>query len=159
MRLHGCAHLPSKIFKRFQLPKTRGLIFLILDEQTEEQKCSAQKFHCFLISLVSRISAKNPPILLVFSAAPVNLITAKYVYNCGAIIQCFYPAQATGDALREVLFTRPPGGGTKGRGAAGMATSPAGRLPYTWPSYMEQVLSGDCCVALVGFSGKKIAEL
>ena len=70
----------------------------------------------------------------------MDLSMAKSSSNVGAIIQCFYPAQATGQALLKVLFTGPPGGGTKGRGGAGVATSPAGRSPYTWPLNLDQVI-------------------
>ena len=44
-----------------------------------------------------------------------------------AILQCFFPAQATGEALFNVIT---------------MATedaSPAGRLPYTWYDTADQV--------------------
>ena len=71
----------------------------------------------------------------------MDLSMAKSSSNVGAIIQCFYPAQATGQALLAVLFTSPPGGGTRGRGAAGMAISPAGRSPYTWPLDLNQVIA------------------
>lgn len=47
----------------------------------------------------------------------------------GAILACFFPAQATGLAIARVLL-----------GEAG--ASPAGRLPATWPAGMHQVRPG-----------------
>ena len=41
-------------------------------------------------------------------------------------MECFLPAQATGDALYQVF--------TNSNGA-----NPAGRLPMTWPASMNQV--------------------
>jgi beta-glucosidase len=85
---------------------------------------------------------KRPVIVLVFSGGPVDLSVPKYSPFVGALIQCFYPAQATGEALLQVLFTRPPeAGGARGgsRGPAEMATSPAGRSPYTWPLNLTQI--------------------
>ena len=68
-----------------------------------------------------------PVILLVFSAGPVNISFADRNNRVTAIIQCFFPAQATGEALFNVIT---------------MATedaSPAGRLPYTWFDTLDQV--------------------
>ncbi|XP_060568312.1 uncharacterized protein LOC132726918 isoform X1 [Ruditapes philippinarum] len=71
----------------------------------------------------------TPVILLVFSGGPVNISFADKNPRIEAILQCFFPAQATGEAL---LYT------------IGMATvdaSPAGRLPYTWYDTADQVPS------------------
>lgn len=43
------------------------------------------------------------------------------------ILECFFPAQATGDALYNVLTATGPG------------SVPAGRLPATWPVDIDQV--------------------
>lgn len=66
--------------------------------------------------------------LLLFSAGPVDIRLADVSPRIAAILQCFLPAQGTGDALKRVLFE-----------VNGEVTSPAGRLPYTWPLSLEQV--------------------
>lgn len=70
----------------------------------------------------------SPVVLLIFSAGPVNITFADADPRVTAIMQCFFPAQATGDALFSTIT---------------MATadaSPAGRLPYTWYKTADQVL-------------------
>ena len=77
-----------------------------------------------------------PIILLVFSAGPVNISFADREPKISAIIQCFFPAQATGEALFNVIT---------------MATndsSPAGRLPYTWYDTADQVCVWLCLLSL-----------
>lgn len=65
-------------------------------------------------------------ILLLFNAGPLDVSWAKGNDSVGAILACFFPAQAAGLAIAKVLL-----------GAEG--TSPAGRLPATWPAGMHQV--------------------
>lgn len=77
------------------------------------------------------VSAANgtPVLLLVFSAGPVNISFVERDSRISAIMQCFFPAQATGEALFNTIT---------------MATadaSPAGRLPYTWYDTAQQVPS------------------
>ncbi|XP_052242270.1 uncharacterized protein LOC127852358 isoform X2 [Dreissena polymorpha] len=70
-----------------------------------------------------------PILLLVFSAGPVNISDVDVDPRVSAIMQCFFPAQATGEALYNVVT---------------MATddaSPAGRLPYTWYDTADQIPS------------------
>ncbi|XP_045198051.2 uncharacterized protein LOC123552447 [Mercenaria mercenaria] len=71
----------------------------------------------------------SPVLLLVFSAGPVNISFADKDPRVEAIMQCFFPAQATGEALYNTIT---------------MATedaSPAGRLPYTWYDTADQIPS------------------
>ncbi len=63
-------------------------------------------------------------ILLLFNADPVNITWAHYDDSVDAIIECFYPGQAAGAALYNILVG---------------VESPAGRLPYTWPMSEHQV--------------------
>ncbi|KAK7480728.1 hypothetical protein BaRGS_00027989 [Batillaria attramentaria] len=63
-----------------------------------------------------------PIVLLLLNAGPLNISFADQDPRVSAIIECFFPAQAAGTALARVLAT----GFT-------VATSPAGRLPFTWP--------------------------
>ncbi|XP_045198053.2 uncharacterized protein LOC123552448 isoform X2 [Mercenaria mercenaria] len=68
-------------------------------------------------------------LLLVFSAGPVNISFVDRDPRVEAIMQCFFPAQAAGEALYNTIT---------------MATedaSPAGRLPYTWYDTADQIPS------------------
>ncbi|KAM7138734.1 uncharacterized protein RBU57_016486 isoform 2-T2 [Macrochelys suwanniensis] len=71
-------------------------------------------------------AAGHPVILLLFNAGPLDVGWAQAHHGVGAILACFFPAQATGIAIAKVLL------GEEG-------ASPAGRLPATWPAGMDQV--------------------
>nr|XP_020664513.1 probable beta-D-xylosidase 2 [Pogona vitticeps] len=71
-------------------------------------------------------AAGRPVILLLFNAGPLDVSWAKAHDGVGAILACFFPAQATGLAIAKVLV------GEEG-------ANPAGRLPATWPAGMHQV--------------------
>ncbi|XP_046354043.2 probable beta-D-xylosidase 2 [Haliotis rufescens] len=66
-------------------------------------------------------------ILLLFNAGPLNITWAVDSPKVQAIMELFFPAQATGEALRRVLL------------AEGPKSVPAARLPVTWPRYMDTV--------------------
>ncbi|BFZ18922.1 hypothetical protein BsWGS_21961 [Bradybaena similaris] len=66
-------------------------------------------------------------VLVLFNAGPVNVSFAHESVRVDAILECFYPGQATGDALVKVL--------TNSDGKS----SPAGRLSVTWPRYTSQL--------------------
>ncbi|XP_065919369.1 uncharacterized protein [Dysidea avara] len=73
------------------------------------------------LQLLKMVASLNKPVLLVvFTAGPLDLSWAKD--NVAAILQVFYPAAPTGDALARVIY------GT---------ASPAGRLPVTWPASLN----------------------
>ncbi|ESO88939.1 hypothetical protein LOTGIDRAFT_228908 [Lottia gigantea] len=78
---------------------------------------------------VTNAPASAKIVLLIFSASPLNVQWAEQSPRVGAIIQAFFPAQATGEALRRVLTNDGPG------------TSFGGRLPYTWYSKGSDVPS------------------
>nr|KAG5694878.1 hypothetical protein BaRGS_029495 [Batillaria attramentaria] len=80
-----------------------------------------------LLMDVMRFAPKTPLVVLLFSAGPVNVSFADRDERVSAILQCFFPAQATGTALRHVLLNDVPG------------AVPAGRLPYTWPQFLSQL--------------------
>ncbi len=67
-------------------------------------------------------------LLLLFHGGPLDITWAKLHPGVTAIIEGFYPAQATGEALYNILTMQ----GEKG--------VPAGRMPYTWPAYLNQVM-------------------
>ncbi|XP_077988499.1 uncharacterized protein LOC144442999 [Glandiceps talaboti] len=68
----------------------------------------------------------KPVILLLFNAGPLDVSWAVNNDAVSAIVECFFPAQATGTALYR-LFLNMEG------------SNPAGRLPMTWPKSMDQV--------------------
>ncbi|XP_063168210.1 xylan 1,4-beta-xylosidase-like [Candoia aspera] len=71
-------------------------------------------------------AAGRPVVLLLFNAGPLDVSWAKEEDGVGAIVACFFPAEATGLAVAKMLV-----------GAEG--ANPAGRLPATWPAGMHQV--------------------
>ncbi|XP_064381325.1 uncharacterized protein LOC112985776 [Dromaius novaehollandiae] len=73
-----------------------------------------------------RAAAGRPVVLLLFNAGPLDVSWARGHDGVGAILACFFPAQAAGLALARVLL------GEEG-------ANPAGRLPATWPAGMHQV--------------------
>ena len=66
-------------------------------------------------------------IVLLFNAGPLDVTWAKLSPHVHAMLECFFPAQATGDALYQTLL------------AKSADAVPGGRLPATWPAYISQV--------------------
>lgn len=62
-----------------------------------------------------------------FNAGPLNINLAINNTKVKAILECFFPAQAGGEAIKRVLFND--------------NSNPAGRLPYTWPFSINDVPS------------------
>ncbi|XP_041464587.1 beta-D-xylosidase 1-like [Lytechinus variegatus] len=73
-----------------------------------------------------RYASGRPVILLLFNAGPLNITWAMSSPSVQAIIECFFPSQATGVALR-MMFQNAPG------------SNPGGRLPSTWPAMDAQI--------------------
>ncbi|KAH9492175.1 putative beta-D-xylosidase 2 [Bulinus truncatus] len=80
-----------------------------------------------LIMDVLKYSGNARVILLLFNAGPLNVTFADESDQVDAILECFFPAQATGDALVNLLTNK------------NGSYSPAGRLPMTWPRYEWQL--------------------
>ncbi|KAK7108525.1 hypothetical protein V1264_016258 [Littorina saxatilis] len=80
-----------------------------------------------LLDVLEHIHSHTPVVLLLFTAGPVNISFADRDPDVRAIMQCFLPAQATGQAVRHVLLNDVKG------------AVPAGRLPYTWPLLASQL--------------------
>jgi beta-glucosidase len=76
------------------------------------------------------IGNNAPVIVVLFNAGPVNVFWADAHAGVMAIVECFYPAQTAGEALRRVLTLDGPN------------ANPAGRLPFTWPASEKQVSVG-----------------
>lgn len=79
-----------------------------------------------LNDVVASNNGQVPIVLLLFTASPVQLDQAV-IGSVQAIVECFFPAQATGDAVRKLLLND------------GDYTNPAARLPFTWETDMSQV--------------------
>lgn len=73
-------------------------------------------------------NAKGKIVLLLFSAGPLDIRMAEN-FKVSAILHCFFPAQATGIALYNVITMKTNN------------SNPAGRLPFTWYSSDAQVPS------------------
>ncbi|XP_046332069.2 probable beta-D-xylosidase 2 [Haliotis rufescens] len=69
----------------------------------------------------------KPVVLLLFNGGPVHIGWGVENQRVVAILECFYPAQAAGDAIFASLTN------------AGVGSVPAARLPYTWPSSDNQI--------------------
>ncbi|PVD28391.1 hypothetical protein C0Q70_10978 [Pomacea canaliculata] len=69
----------------------------------------------------------TPLVLLLFNAGPVNVSFADADDRVTAIMECFFPGQVTGDAIRHTLLNDIP------------EAVPSGRLPYTWPMFLSQL--------------------
>ena len=82
---------------------------------------------CFLTYQHDYVVGGGLVILLVFSGGPVDLTFAQSSDQIQVIFQCFFPGQATGEAIINVLHNLGPG------------ANPAARLPYTWYSSLDQV--------------------
>ncbi|XP_071794783.1 uncharacterized protein [Asterias amurensis] len=76
-----------------------------------------------------KYASGKPVVLLLFNAGPLDIRWADANPGVPVIIECFFPGQATGVALRALLSND---------GSTTLA-SPAGRLPFTWPTRMDQV--------------------
>ncbi|XP_060068514.1 uncharacterized protein LOC132548653 isoform X3 [Ylistrum balloti] len=74
-----------------------------------------------------QFSGNVPVILLLFNAGPLNITWAEQSGRVDAILECFFPAQAAGEAIFRVLTNNGDNG------------NPAARLPFTWPLYASQV--------------------
>ncbi|XP_041352563.1 probable beta-D-xylosidase 7 [Gigantopelta aegis] len=68
-----------------------------------------------------------PLVVFLFNAGPLNLTWAYNNDDVSAMFEVFFPAQATGEAMRRILINQQDG------------DVPAGRLPNTWPKYIEDV--------------------
>ncbi|XP_070541987.1 uncharacterized protein [Ptychodera flava] len=73
-----------------------------------------------------RYADGKPVILVLFNAGPLDVSWAENSKDVPVIIECFFPAQATGTALYKIFINM-------------QGANPAGRLPMTWPKSMEQV--------------------
>ncbi|XP_029426858.1 probable beta-D-xylosidase 5 [Rhinatrema bivittatum] len=95
-------------------------------EGNDRQDLSLPGHQDDLLKDVVSTAAGRPVILLLFNAGPLDISWAKANESVSAILECFFPAQATGVAIVKTLVDVDK-------------TDPAGRLPATWPAGMHQV--------------------
>ncbi|XAR72962.1 Xylan 1,4-beta-xylosidase [Bertholletia excelsa] len=78
-----------------------------------------------LVTKVAQATSGNV-VLIIMSASPIDVSTAKNNSKIGAILWVGYPGQAGGEAIAQILFGD---------------YNPGGRSPFTWypQSYAEQV--------------------
>jgi beta-glucosidase len=69
--------------------------------------------------------------VLLYNAGPLDVSWAVNSERVHVIMECFFPAQSAGEALRRVVYNDGP------------AANPAGRLPNTWPASVDQVSWSD----------------
>ncbi|KAL3881454.1 hypothetical protein ACJMK2_027896 [Sinanodonta woodiana] len=69
----------------------------------------------------------TPIILVLFNSGPVNITLYDPNPQISAILECFFPAQSTGEALYNVLTN------------TGAGANPAARLPFTWYKTADQI--------------------
>ncbi len=84
-------------------------------------------WHFLLLPFILFPASGKPVILLLFNAGPLDITWAKLNSGVHVIIECFFPAQATGEALARTFMNE------------GEAANPAARLPSTWPTNLQQV--------------------
>ena len=111
----------------FSLPLPRTAYFqdLLLINESVVPHCGDVSSLCPLL-FSCRLDEDATVILLIFNADPVNITWAVDTDAVDAIMECYYPAQSTGVALYNVLTG---------------VVSPGGRLPYTWPASLDQVMA------------------
>ncbi|XP_039585113.1 probable beta-D-xylosidase 2 isoform X1 [Passer montanus] len=132
----GCSEPRCRQYSRAELVRVVGTADVVLvclgtgvDVETEAKDRSDLSLPGHQLELLQdavQAAAGRPVILLLFNAGPLDVSWAQAHDGVGAILACFFPAQATGLAIARVLL-----------GEAG--ASPAGRLPATWPAGMHQV--------------------
>lgn len=79
-----------------------------------------------LLQDAANYAAGAPVLLLLFNAGPLDISWAVHDKRVQVILECFFPAQSTGEALRHIFYRDGPG------------SNPAGRLPATWPTSLDQ---------------------
>nr|KAG5706793.1 hypothetical protein BaRGS_004128 [Batillaria attramentaria] len=73
-----------------------------------------------LIFVAIGTAHNKPVIVLLFTGSQLDINFIDEDDRVSAIVECFLPAQATGNAIRHMLLNDAPG------------AVPAGRLPFTW---------------------------
>ncbi|XP_074904798.1 uncharacterized protein LOC142040610 [Buteo buteo] len=132
----GCHEPPCQQYSRAEVVGAAGAADVVVvclgtgtDVETEakdRRDLSLPGHQLELLQDAVEAAAGRPVILLLFNAGPLDVSWAQAHEGVGAILACFFPAQATGLAIARVLLGE-------------VGANPAGRLPATWPAGMHQV--------------------
>ncbi|PIK62177.1 putative beta-D-xylosidase 1 [Apostichopus japonicus] len=95
-------------------------------EGQDRKKISLPGKQLQLLKDAVMFASGKPVILLLFNAGPLDISWALSNSGVNAIVECFYPSQATGESVRRMLINAP-------------GANPGGRLPATWPASLDQV--------------------
>ena len=71
--------------------------------------------------------AEKDVVVLLFNAGPLNINSGVNASNVKSILECFFPGQSGGEAIKHVILNDIIG------------ANPAGRLPFTWPMSLKDV--------------------
>ncbi|XP_070191062.1 uncharacterized protein [Littorina saxatilis] len=129
---HKCSNYDSQLVIRAVKGNDVNFVLLGLGMQAESEGRDIPNSELVghqkdLLQDVLTHTHNTPVVVLLFNANPVNISFAHDDSRVAAILECFYPAQAAGDAIRHVLLNDVKG------------AVPAGRLPYTWPLLASQL--------------------
>jgi len=134
----GCDNIHCQVYNAGSLqPATDNadIVFVTLGpgQSAETESCDRADINLpgkqlQLLMDATAFANGKPVVVLLFTAGPLDITWAKLNSKVTAIVQCFYPGQATGKALYTTLTA-----------SGGPASVPAARLPSTWPSYLAQV--------------------
>ncbi|KAK6178743.1 hypothetical protein SNE40_011257 [Patella caerulea] len=97
-------------------------------ENNDRSNISFPGYQLQILQDAVRFSPSNTPIVLILlNAGPLDLRWPVNETKVVSILEIFYPSQATGVALRNVLTM------------TGLHSVPTGRLPFTWPLSEDQI--------------------
>lgn len=103
---------------------TTGISHYLEGEGNDKADISLPGHQLDMLKDSAAASTNAPVVLVLFNAGPLDISWAKENPQITAIIEAFYPAQSTGQALAMILTGK---------------YNPAGRLPNTWPANLNQV--------------------
>ncbi|XP_046577964.1 LOW QUALITY PROTEIN: probable beta-D-xylosidase 7 [Haliotis rubra] len=135
----GCDDTFCKHYDAVSIKKAVAMteaIFVCLGTGSEVESENNDRYDINLpgyqLQLLQDVAANrngSPVVLLLFNAGALNVTWADQSSDIAAILECFFPAQATGEALRRVMINEGPG------------SNPAGRMPATWPASEDQIFN------------------
>lgn len=91
-----------------------------------EPKSHWKQFQIHNVFLLAVATNGAPVLLLLFNAGALDISWAKGSSSVLGIMEAYFPAQAAGDALYQIITMQD-------------GSVPAGRLTTTWPASLDQV--------------------
>ncbi|XP_076466350.1 uncharacterized protein LOC143297766 isoform X2 [Babylonia areolata] len=133
----GCHDVSCDVYNRDAVKaavRTADVIFVCLgtghyqeSEMHDKKDLELPGHQLTLLQDAVTFGGGAPVVLLLFNAGPLNVTWADQHASVPAILECWFPAQSAGTALLQVLTNQ------------GGHSSPAGRLPATWPLLADQI--------------------